>query len=317
MMPACLITGASGFLGHHLLSALFLEGSGKGEVIAAGRKCPEGCPIESFRRVDLVDDRVLKRVVAEVAPSLVFHLAGKTPPGDPDDFYGLNTLATVRLLDILRALDRRCRVVLVGSAAELGPVPVADLPIGEDYPCRPVDAYGLSKWLATAAGLAARPPLEVVVARVFNPIGPGLPTSQALGRFAIELARGTGPISLQVGDLEARRDFIDVRDVARALIALASGGRPGRIYNVGTGRSHRVGDGLDALIALSGRDVQVDADATLARMRGPADSRADVGRIAGEIGWSAAISWEESLKDLWDDAVARVRAGLTGQWPAV
>jgi GDP-4-dehydro-6-deoxy-D-mannose reductase len=302
-MPVWLITGGSGFLGRHLLERLGSEGV---EPVAIGRRRPLS---GSFVPVDLDDPSSLARVVDRTAPDVVVHLAGRTPPAPAEDCYRSNTMATVHLLDALRASNRVCRVVLVGSAAELGPVPVEDLPVAESYPCRPVDPYGLSKWLASAAGLAARPPLEVIIARVFNPIGPGLPESQALGRFAKELATGTGPLRLTVGDLDARRDFIDARDVAGALFALADRGQPGRIYHVGTGRSHRVGDGLDRLIALSGREVVVETDPALVRRRGPSDSRADVRRIAGEVGWSAAIPWERSLRDLWTDTVARIGRG--------
>ena len=204
-------------------------------------------------------------------------------------------------------------MVLAGSAAELGPVPVGDLPVGEDYPCRPGDAYGLSKWLATTAGLAARPPLEVIVARVFNPVGPGQPGSQALGRFADLLNDpGPDPLHLTVGDLDARRDFIDVRDVARAFIALALLGHPGQVYHVGTGRSHRVREGLDGLIGLSGRKVEVEVDPLRSRGRGPDDSRADPTRLMTHTGWRPEIGWEQSLADLWDEARARPRLPLTG-----
>ncbi len=248
--------------------------------------------------------------MAELRPGVVFHLAGRTPPARPEEFYRDNTLATVGWLDALRGVGQPVRVVLAGSAAELGPVPVADLPVGEDWPCRPRDPYGLSKWLASAAGLAARSPLEVVVARVFNPIGPGLPASQALGRFARALAGGDGALTLTVGDLDARRDFVDVRDVADALVALAARGEPGRVYHVGTGRSHRVGDGLDRLIALSGRRVAVEVDPAFGRPTGPNDSRADIRRITAEVGWSPRISWNQSLADLW--ASVQPGLGLTG-----
>ncbi|WP_435005419.1 NAD-dependent epimerase/dehydratase family protein [Tundrisphaera lichenicola] len=301
-MPVWMVTGGSGFLGRNFLDRGKPEGV---EVIAIGRSHPSGV---AFLPADLDDPRSVDRAVAEIAPDVVFHLAGRTPPGSPEDFYRSNTMGTVHLLDALRDSVRACRVVLAGSAAELGPVPVEDLPVAEDYPCKPADAYGLSKWLATSAGLAARGSLEVIVARIFNPIGPRLPESQALGRFAGMLGLGTGPIQLTVGDLGARRDFVDVRDVAGALMALADRGRPGQVYHVGTGRSQRVGDGLDRLIALSGREVLVEVDPALARRRGPGDSRADVRRIAEDTGWSAAIPWEQSLYDLWHEA-----AGMSGR----
>ena len=301
-MAACLITGASGFLGGHL-SRLLIGPAGLDDVIAAGRTRPLEFPAERFHRVDFEDRGTVMAMVAQTVPSLVIHLAGQTPPGEPIEFYRRNTLGTVHLMDALRVAGRPCRVVLVGSAAELGLVPVDALPVGEDYPCRPTDPYGLSKWLATCAGLASGPPLEVTVARVFNPIGPGLPSSQALGRFAAELATGPGPIRLKVGDLDVCRDFIDARDVAKALLSLALGGEPGRVYHVGTGRSRRVGAGLDELIRLSGREVFVEVDPGLTRSPGPADSRADIRRIVEQTGWSPEIPFEVSVRDLWDDSL--------------
>jgi len=314
-MPGWMVTGGSGFLGRHLLDRLAVDAPDGVEVVAIGRRQPEGRPTIRFVPVDLEDPAGVIRSVAEIAPSVVFHLAGRTPPASPDLLYRSNTMATVHLLDALRSSSRPARVVLVGSAAELGPVPVEDLPVAEDYPCHPGEAYGLSKLLATAAGLAARPPLEVIVARVFNPIGPGLPASQALGRFAGELAAGSGPIRLLVGDLEARRDFVDARDVAGALVAMADRARTGRVYHVGTGRSERVGDGLVRLIGLSGREVTVEVDPAFARGRGPMDSRADCRRIASEVGWSAVTSWETSLADLWAEAVGGAKTPPTPTLP--
>jgi GDP-4-dehydro-6-deoxy-D-mannose reductase len=309
-MPVWLVTGGSGFLGRHVLAAL---GAGAGEgvdVRALGRRCPASWPARGFVAADLERPETVARAVLAVRPDVVIHAAGRTPPAEADLLYRANTLATLHLLDALRSAGRGVRVVLTGSAAELGPVEVEALPVAEDYPARPADAYGLSKWLATCAGLASRAPLEVIAARVFNPIGPGQPSSRAFGRFAARLAdRTPGPIV--VGDLDARRDFVDVRDVARALIALAERGRPGRVYNVGTGRSHRVGDGLDHLIRRSGRAVEVRIDPGRSAP-GPGDSRADIGRIVADTGWRPEVPWEQSLDDLWDEAIGRARLPLTG-----
>ena len=185
----------------------------------------------------------------------------------------------------------------------------AALPVAEDYRRRPADSYGLSKLLATAAGLAARPPLEVITARIFNPIGPGLPRSQAFGRFAALLAEpGPDPLRLTVGDLTAYRDFIDARDVARALLSLAHGGTPGMVYHMGTGQSHRVADGLDRLIHLSGREVTVEVGPQVTASRGPSHSRADIGRLVAATGWRPEVDWHRSLEDLWKEA--QKRAGV-------
>jgi GDP-4-dehydro-6-deoxy-D-mannose reductase len=229
-------------------------------------------------------------------------MAGKTPPGRADEFDLMNTDVTSRFIQALEASKVRCRVIVAGSAAELGPVPLEDLPVAEGYPCCPVEPYGWSKWRATQVALAALSPVEVVIGRVFNPIGPGLPGSQALGRFASTLADGEGPIPMSVGDLDARRDFIDVRDVADAFLALAHHGRAGQIYHLGTGQSHSIREGLARLIGLSGREVAIVFDPEFAQSRGPSDSRADIRKMVEHVGWSPRISWDQSLADLWQAA---------------
>jgi GDP-4-dehydro-6-deoxy-D-mannose reductase len=221
-----------------------------------------------------------------------------------------NVRATDVLLRALARLGRRVRCVLVGSAAEYGPVPEGALPASEATPCRPEGAYALSKWAATrlAQGVDPAGGVEVVAARLFNPIGPGLPEGQAFGRFAARLAReGSEPVVLEVGDLAARRDFVDVRDAARGLIALAREGRAGAVYPLGRGEARSVGEGLGVLVRLSGLAVRVRCSS--AGTGGPSVSVADVSRLLAETSWRPAVDFERSLADLWADAVERERAG--------
>jgi nucleoside-diphosphate-sugar epimerase len=309
-MAIWVVTGATGFVGRHVLDVLKTDHQrGRGDsvtVVALGRRRPDGWPADAFVAADLTEADRLRAAIEQVAPDMVIHTAGRTPPASDQELYHANFWATIHLLGALRALKRPVRVVLSGSAAELGPVDDSLLPVDESHPCNPANAYGRSKWLATLAGRSERSPLEVMVARVFNPIGPGTPTSQALGRFADLLSEpGADPVELIVGDLDARRDFIDVRDVANAMIALATRGKAGSVYNVGTGRSRRVGDGLDRLIHLSGRSVRVSVDPVLKCDRGPSDSRADITRITEHTGWKPMISWDRSLDDLWHEFAAR------------
>ena len=301
-MPTWLITGGSGFLGRHVLKAAAgLDGV---DVRTLGRRPPAGADPRGFLAADLEQPETVARAVRLARPDVVVHAAGRTPPGSPDEFERANTRGTLHLLDALRATARSVRVVLLGSAAELGPVPEDKLPVGETYSCRPADAYAQSKCLATLAALITPRPLEVMVARVFNPIGPGLSARQAFGRFAARLLDPT-PGPMLVGDLDVRRDFVDVRDVARAVIALAARGKGGRVYHVGTGASHGVGEGLRRLVDRSGRSIEVRVDPGRCTWAGPRDSRADVRRILDETGWRAEVSFAASLDDLWDEARGR------------
>jgi len=305
-MATWLITGASGFLGRHVLdvlgSELPREGRTGDSILVLGRRCPAGWPERNFVRADLDDAIGLRQAIRTIVPDHVIHTAGRTPPATDDALYQGNFWATIRLLNALRGLNRRVRVTLAGPAAELGPVPPAALPVAESYPCAPLETYGRSKHLATIAGLAERPPLELAVARVFNPIGPGLPPTQAFGEFAVQLtAQAADPLPLLVGNLEARRDFVDVRDVALALVAVSLHGQSGLVYHVGTGQSRSVGEGLDALVRLSGRSVKVCVDPRRHVRKSPVDSRADIQRIVSHTGWRPTIPFEQSLADLWND----------------
>jgi nucleoside-diphosphate-sugar epimerase len=306
-MAVWLVTGATGFVGRQVLKVV-LDAAARtaipnGEIALLGRRCPPGWPETRFSAVDLQDATQTRTAIERIAPDVVIHTAGRTPPASDEELYGINFWATQHLLSALRSLRKPVRIVLSGSAAELGPAALDHLPVSESYACDPWSAYGRSKWLATKSGLSERSPLEVMVARLFNPIGPGTPATQALGQFARRLAEaGQEPLELTVGDLDSRRDFVDVRDVARAMVAIASQGRAGLVYHVGTGQSQRVGDGLARLVQLSGRSVRLRVDPLLCDRRGPADSRADIDRIVTHTSWRPQVSWDESLDDLWNAA---------------
>lgn len=314
-MAVWLVTGSNGFVGRRVLEALD-GGSGThlgsdAEVVALGRNRQASGPHHRFIEADLNDPERLRDALRDERPDYVIHTAGRTPPAADDELYRANFWATVHLLGALRSLEKPMRIVLTGSAAELGPVAAERLPVDEDYAADPAEAYGRSKLMATRSGLAERPPLEVIAARVFNVIGPGLPPTQAFGAFAARLAEpGPDPLDLPVGPLETRRDFVDVRDVARAMIALALRGRSGQVYHVGTGCSRAVREGLDHLVDWSGRSVVVHHDPDLVRQHEIPDSRADIGRIEADTGWRPSIPFETTLGDLWAEARSRQPTNL-------
>ncbi|HEV3122167.1 MAG TPA: NAD-dependent epimerase/dehydratase family protein, partial [Isosphaeraceae bacterium] len=260
-MAVWLITGASGFLGRHLLALLRAQAPAEVETVCLGRNRARREPAAPrFVQADLQSAPDVSRAVTLLEPSVVFHLAGQTPPGPPERYFQINTQATVNLVRALATLEHPVRLIIAGSAAELGPTALVAGPISESAPCRPVEPYGLSKWFASAAALRAKPPIEPIVARIFNAIGPGMPLGLAFGRFAARLAEpGQASDRLRVSDMRSRRDFIDARDVASALMALALSGRPSTVYHVGSGQSRAVGEGFERLIQLSGHAVAIEA----------------------------------------------------------
>lgn len=206
----------------------------------------------------------LSSVLAREQPEVIYHLAGSVDGSDVSALYEANVSYAARLLQAAAATVPRASVLLVGSAAEYGrPVRPNGIVTEEDV-CRPVSPYGISKLAQTHHGLAAAEQGQhVVVARVFNPIGPGSPASNALGAFARQIA--TAPAhdgKLRTGPLHAVRDFVSIDDVARALEKLARHpGARGLVVNVCSGRGRALGDLVARLLALSPVAVRHEVEA--------------------------------------------------------
>lgn len=300
-MSRWLVTGGSGFLGRHVLAHLRREIEA-GDVVVVGRRVPPGVPESRFHRIDLADrPEPVSALLDSFRPDVVLHLAGRTPPADSATLERESLVMAENLLNPLTRRGEACRVVLAGSAAEYGPVSGDELPVGEERACQPSESYGIGKLRAweRAWELARGTALRLTNARLFNLVGPGMPASQAFGRFAELLAAGSGPITLQVGELNTRRDFVDVRDAARAVVRLGRTEPPGPIVNIATGRSHTIHEGLQRLIELSGREVRIERDPEQAARPGPVDFRGRNDRLRATCGWVPLVSLRQSLADLW------------------
>ena len=258
-MMRALVTGAGGFVGRHLCALLDMQGV---EVRTIGLRPTSAAHLT----VDPMDLVALTAAVDTAQPTAVFHLAGVTVSADPTDYYRVNAAFAAGLLAALeRSGQEAVPVLLVGSAAEYGPIGPASLPVSETMPECPMSDYGISKLAQTHLGLAAaargRP---IVVVRPFNIIGPGMPTSLAVGSFAAQVAaiiRGDAPPLLRVGNLASSRDLIDVRDVVRLFVALLEHPQAcGRVINLCTGVATAMQAVVADLIALAGMEIAVECD---------------------------------------------------------
>lgn len=296
-----LVTGASGFVGPHLLDALARDGW---ECVAAD--------------VDLGSEDALRETIDAARPNVVFHLAARSSVveslEEPDETYAVNAIGAARLARVARAHGERAgkavRVLFTSSAEVYGARDPSEMPLLETLAPRPCNPYAASKAAAEALLLGEMRALggDVVVARAFNHIGPGQSERFAVASFAQSLARiAAGDANvLYAGNLDAQRDVLDVRDVVRAYVALAVHGERGETYNVCRGSAVAMRDLLGRLIAIARVPVEVRIDPE--RLR-PAEIPISFGsnvKLVERTGWQPRIALEESLRDIYDDARKRV-----------
>ncbi|WP_214326721.1 NAD-dependent epimerase/dehydratase family protein [Nonomuraea sediminis] len=289
-----LLFGSGGFIGRHVR-----EGLG-GDVVEASRE-----------RIDLTtashDD--LTGLLYEVAPEAIVNCAGATT-GDAHTLTRTNVAGVARLLCAVTTASPKARFVHVGCAAEYGGTPMGS-PIGEETECRPAGDYGVTKLAATElVRAAAADGLDAVVLRVFSVIGAGAPPKSLPMRLARRL-REDG--DLVVGGLEVYRDFVDVRDVARAvaLAVQASGALP-PVVNVGSGRATAVRDLITTLVEIARPGTRVVPGA----IRTPTIpwQAADITRAEESLAWRPEIPLRATLETLW--TTTQEQTPPTGTSPA-
>jgi GDP-4-dehydro-6-deoxy-D-mannose reductase len=298
-----LITGATGFAGGHLLDLLLTDH----DLVHAwfnpgGRPPSHASDRVHWQSVDLLDADSVEAALRAASPSVIYHCAGVADVQQawraPARALEVNAVGTHRLLDAAGRAGFEGRVLVTGSALVYGRSVNA---LTEHDPLAPIGPYAVSKLAQEMT--AARSDIDVVLVRSFNHAGPRQDDSYVTSAFARQIAdieRGVGEPVLRVGNLDARRDITDVRDVARAYRGLVSKGKTQTPYNVCRGTAYRVGDLLQILLSLTNVGVEVREDP--ARMR-PSDNPVVLGshdRLTRDTGWTPAISIEQTLADILD-----------------
>ncbi len=307
-MKRALIIGGGGFVGRHLTRHLRADRGWQVTVTQLPAAEPP-LPDAETRELDILDAEAAAALLRAVRPDYVFHLAAQASAAlswkKPALTVDVNVKGAVNVLEAVRALDDRPRVLLVGSSEEYGRVAEAECPVPETQELRPGNVYAVTKVCQEMLGrlYAEAYGLEVLATRSFNHIGPGQDPAFAAADFCRQTAlieAGKQERVIRVGNLAARRDFTDVRDVVRAYGLLAERGAAGEIYNVGSGRALAVGELLDAVVRLAKVDIIIEKDPERFRPLDVPLNVADVGKLRGATGWEPEIPLERTLADTLD-----------------
>jgi GDP-4-dehydro-6-deoxy-D-mannose reductase len=286
-----LITGGSGFVGRHLERHLLERGD---EVVVVDLEC------------DVTSLDALRAAVTSSQPDAIYHLAALAHVGEswtnPGRYLEVNVIGTSNVLQAARELDPEIGVLVVSSAEVYGIIAPDELPITEHQQVAPVTPYAASKAAAEQVVLQAAHGYgqRASVVRPFNHIGPGQAPTFAVPAFAqrIKAAKATGAGELVVGNLTARRDFTDVRDVVAAYRAIVVSSSFGEIFNVASGIDRSMAEVVAELESIAGVELEHVLDEALLRPSDIPVLRGDASKLQAATGWEPSISFEQTLTDV-------------------
>ena len=311
MTKTALITGITGFVGSHLAEYLLSKGL---EVCGTVRSASSLDNLSHIARelrlfvADLTVARSVEKAVKESKPDYIFHLASASSVfqswQSPLEVMKTNVIGTVHLFEAIRKAGIDPRVHIAGSSEEYGMIYPEELPVREANPLRPLSPYAVSKVAQDRLAYQYYKSygLRAVVTRAFNTTGPGRPPIYVASNFARQIAeieRGKKPV-IHVGNLDAQRDFSDVRDIIRAYWLVVEKGEPGEVYNICSEKARTIQEVLDLLLSITDRNIKIQPNPS--RMR-PSDIeviRGDCTKFRQQTGWKAEIPLEKTMADLLD-----------------
>lgn len=304
-----LIIGAAGFVGGHLINHLCsIENIETFATKLKAEKISNECiGKENVYDLDICDDVQTKTVMDIIRPDYIFHLAAQSSVSlswkEPALTYNINVIGTINILEAIRKLELTTRILLIGSAEEYGRIERDELPINENAPIRPSNPYAVSKASqeAIAKLYVQAYGIDIIMVRAFNHIGPGQSTSFAIPDFAkqlVDIESGRKEPVIYTGNLNAKRDFTDVRDIVEGYCKLVRKGITGEIYNIGSGRSYSIKELLRKMIEISGKNIEVKNDPARFRPVDISELRADITKIKTQANWHPHITIDDSLEDI-------------------
>ena len=297
-----LVTGLSGFVGGHLADLLQGGREFDKNVIGLDRHGP--------MPVDLLDPPAVRSLLADFQPDRIYHLAAQSGVArswqDPEGTFRVNVEGTIVLLKAAAEVAPNAKILLVSTSEVYGKAGKDGKLLAEEDPLEPQNPYAVSKVTAeqTAELLARQSNLQVIIARPAGHIGPGQPLGFVAADFAsqiVKIERGGQEPKIKVGNLEARREFMDVRDVVRAYRDLAEKGRAGEVYNLASGELRSVRELLETMLELAGIRAEIVADPAKIRPRDDQALLLDASRLRHAVGWKPQISFRDTLLDILND----------------
>lgn len=304
-MKRALIIGAAGFVGSYLID--HIQKHCVWSIVVT--KMPQetmACPGVDICDLDILAPEAIERLLEEQRPDYIFHLAAQSSVAvswkNPGLTVDVNVKGSLNVLDAVRKLDYKPRVLLIGSGEEYGHVRENEVPVQEDNVLRPGNIYAATKACQNMIGAiyAQAYGMDVMMVRAFNHVGPNQSPIFVVADFCkqtAEIEAGLKEPVIKVGNLSARRDFSDVRDVVRAYVELMEKGKAGETYNVGSGNAVEIRKILDMILCRSKKEIRVEVEPS--RMR-PVDVpviEADISKLKACIGWKQKITLEETIQD--------------------
>jgi GDP-4-dehydro-6-deoxy-D-mannose reductase len=308
-----LITGITGFAGSHLADHCLEQRGVDVYGIIRWRSRTEN--IEHLQdkikllECDLRDATSTRDVIEEIRPDRIFHLAAQsfvpTSWRAPTESLVTNVIGQLNIFEAMRKINLKARIQIACSSEEYGMVYDHELPATEEQPLRPLSPYGVSKVGQDLLGYQyfMSYKMDVVRTRGFNHTGPRRAPVFVVSDFAKQIAdieKGVKKPVLHVGNLDAERDFTDVRDIVRAYYLSLEKGKSGEVYNICSEKSWKIRDLLDRLLALTDAKIEVKQDPARLRPSDVPRLRGDCSKFRRDTGWAPRIPFEKTLEDMLD-----------------